>query len=219
VVKSWITGHGGTDDLFEHAINLLTKSGISLSEIDLAPPDDATGTDEYEVMLHELFDDLGSYLRTRCDSKLATLADVIDFNRENSAEELQYFGQELFEQSILLGGRTAEYVQKRARNLAWATAALEKGLGSVDVLIGATYSPAWKSALGKGDDYSNLSWITMAPAIVGAPIGSIPMGLTDGLPVGLGVVSRKNDEHTLITAMAKIERVLDLGILRPTFLQ
>jgi len=57
----------------------------------------------------------------------------------------------------------------------------------------------------------------MAPAIAGTPIGCLPMGLVNGLPVGVGVVSRANEEEKLISAMATIERVLDLGSLEPTF--
>ncbi|MCX6429508.1 MAG: amidase family protein, partial [Actinobacteria bacterium] len=217
IVKSWITGDSGTDLLFENAADLLSKSGISLVDIDLLPPDDATGNDEYEVMLHELVDDLGDYLKSRGGENLASLQDVINFNLKNSDKELSFFGQELFERAILLGGRTNEYAAKRTRNLAWATETLDEGFEDVDVLIGATYSPAWVSALGKGDDYAHSSWITMAPAIVGSPIGCIPMGITEGLPVGLGIVTRKNDEATLVQAMGMIEQVLGLGVLEPTF--
>jgi amidase len=218
-VKSWITGHAGTDALLEDAMDLISKSGISLLEIELSPPDEETGNDEYDVLLHELFDDLGSFLKKRTAGKLSSLVDLVRFNEEHSKAELHYFGQELFEKAIGLRGRTSGYAEKRARNLAWAQTTLNKGLGNFDVLIGATYSPAWQSTLGKGDDYSNSSWITMAPAIAGSPIGSIPMGITDGLPVGLGVVARKNDEATLVTAMKQIESVLALGTLKPTFLQ
>ena len=68
-----------------------------------------------------------------------------------------------------------------------------------------------------GDEIGAASWITTAPAIAGTPIGSIPMGLVDGLPVGMGFVSARNQEAKLITAMAQAERALELGILKPTF--
>jgi amidase len=45
------------------------------------------------------------------------------------------------------------------------------------------------------------------------------MGMVDGLPVGVGVVSRANEEDRLIQAMAQIEKVLDLGILKPSFIK
>jgi amidase len=45
------------------------------------------------------------------------------------------------------------------------------------------------------------------------------MGMVDGMPVGMGVVARAHDEHGLVRAMARIEEVLNLGILRPSFIR
>jgi amidase len=59
----------------------------------------------------------------------------------------------------------------------------------------------------------------MAPAIAGTPIGTVPMGITEGLPVGLGVVAKANDEISLVSALAQIERALDIGILTPSFIR
>ncbi|MFZ2228525.1 MAG: amidase family protein [Candidatus Nanopelagicaceae bacterium] len=219
VVKSWLTAHEGTDAIFDGALTQLSKSGITLVEVDLFAPDESTGEDEFHVLLHELVDDLAAYFSIRCDSKLSSLADVVRFNTENADTELQYFAHELFEQALELGGRGIEYAEKRARNLRWAEETLALGLNGVDVLIGATYSPAWESRLGEGDDFSLSSWITTAPAISGTPIGCLPMGITDGLPVGIGVVSRRNDEARLIAAMSQIESSLALGILEPTFIK
>ena len=219
VVNSWLTTHEGTDELFYRVLDTLSKSGITLVDVDLPAPEESIGEDELHVLLHELVDDLASYFSIRCDLQLSSLSDVVRFNKENADTELQYFGQELFEQALQLTGRGNDYAEKRVRNLAWAEKTLSSGLDGVDVLIGATYSPAWVSTLGDGDDFSKSSWITTAPAIAGTPIGCLPMGVTDGLPVGVGVVSRRNDEARLITAMAQIERSLALGILEPTFIK
>jgi amidase len=45
------------------------------------------------------------------------------------------------------------------------------------------------------------------------------MGITEGLPVGLGVVAKANDEISLVSALAQIERALDIGILTPSFIR
>ena len=45
------------------------------------------------------------------------------------------------------------------------------------------------------------------------------MGIAEGLPVGLGVVAKANDEITLVSALAQIEHALDLGILTPSFIR
>ena len=219
VVKSWLSGDAGTDKLFEAAIEALTKSNVTLVDVKMSAPAESISNDEYECLLHELVDDLGTYLPGRTNNEIVSLAEVVKFNLVNAETELKYFGQELFDAALELGGRARAYNRKRSRNLEWATQTLDSALKDFDVLIGATYSPAWESTLGKGDDYGQNSWITMAPAIAGYPIGTVPMGITEGLPVGLGVVAGANKEALLVAAMAQIERALGLGVLQPTFIK
>ena len=218
IVRSWLTGHDGTNALLDSSISKLSKTGIRLIEIELKTPDIDVGNDQQEVLLHELFDDLSTYLRTRTNSNIKSLADVVSFNLAHKNTELKYFGQDLFEKAILLRGRNEAYQAVRARNLAWAQKTLHQGFADVDVLIGATYPPAWISTLGKGDNNKSKSWITMAPSISGSPIATLPMGICEGLPVGIGVVAKKNHEPLLLTALAQIERSLNIGVLQPTFI-
>lgn len=217
IVESWLSGDAGTDKLFEAAVEALAKSNATLVDVKISAPADSVSSDEYECLLHELVDDLGAYLPGRTDDAIVSLAEVVKFNLANADTEMKHFGQELFDAALELGGRARAYNRKRTRNLQWATQTLDAALKDVDVLIGATYSPAWKSTLGLGDDYGQNSWITMAPAIAGYPIGTVPMGITEGLPVGLGIVAGANQEAILVSAMAQIERALGLGVLQPTF--
>jgi amidase len=220
VVKEWVTEDEGTNQLFAELLSELSISHIKISEISLPAPTDQDGTSEFQVLMHELNEDLATYLSGRAGSRIRSLSDVVKFNIENESDEMQYFGQEFFEQALELGGRNASYKKLRSENLDWAiNRVLNPGLADFDILIGQTYSPAWKSNLGGGDDHSSASWISMAPAIAGTPIGCLPMGLVDGLPVGVGVVSRANEEEKLVSAMAQIERVLELGVLIPTFIK
>ena len=217
VVKEWVTQDPGTNQLFQE---LLTKLGkeVKITEISLPAPSDQEGESEFKVLMHELNEDLASYLATRQGARVKSLQDVVDFNLANADSELQHFGQEYFDMALKIGGRNSDYQKLRAANLDWAvnkvlTPAFEK----FDFLIGETYAPAWKSNLGGGDDYGSASWISMAPAIAGTPIGALPMGLVNGLPVAVGVVARANQEDRLVQAMALIERTLNLGVLKPTF--
>jgi amidase len=219
VVRNWMTKHEKTNALFETSISALAKAGIKLVDIDLIAPDDTVGEDEFHVLMHELVSDLGNYLQGRSNSRIKSLTDVVAFNRQNQEIELAFFEQEFFDQALQLGGRGSIYQVKRDRNLAWANQILARALSDVDVVIGCTYSPAWISALGEGDDFSSASWITTAPSIAGSPIGTVPMGLIDGLPVGLGVVAKSGEEIKLVRAMAAIERNLGIGVLRPTFIR
>jgi len=219
VVKQWMTLDDRVNALFESSVHALSKIGIQIIEIDLPQPSEANNDDELHVMLHELVSDLASYLGARVGTRVKNLQDVVEFNRANAGNELAHFGQEVFEKALVLGGRGSEYEVERSRNLAWANGILQLGLSNVDLLIGCTYGPAWTSTLGQGDDYGTASWITTVPAIAGTPIGTIPMGLVDGLPVGLGFVVGRDQEHLLISAMAQAEKALNLGILRPTFIK
>jgi amidase len=217
VVKEWVTENPGTNQLFQELVSKLSKQ-VKIVEISLPAPSDQEGESEFKVLMHELNEDLASYLATRQGARVKTLQDVVDFNLANKGSELQHFGQEYFDMAVKLGGRNSDYQKLRSENLDWAvnkvlTPAFEK----FDILIGETYAPAWKSNLGGGDDYGSASWISMAPAIAGTPIGALPMGLVDGLPVAVGVVARANQEDRLVQAMVLIERVLDLGVLQPTF--
>ncbi len=219
VVKEWVTQDAGTNALFQDLLSKLSKS-IQITEISLPEPSEDEGEAEFKVLMQELNEDLANYLQSRDGTRVKTLRDVVDFNLASAESELQHFGQEYFELALQLGGRNDEYKKLRARNLDWAVGkVLNPGFEKFDILIGETYAPAWKSNLGGGDDFGSASWISMAPAIAGSPIGALPMGLVNGLPVAVGLVCRANQEERLIQAMALIEKTLDLGVLKPTFLK
>ena len=219
VVKEWVTKDSATNQLFQELLNKLGKR-VQISEISLPEPSETDGESEFKVLMHELNEDLERYLIGRAGARVKNLQDVVHFNDDHRDEELQYFGQEYFDLALQLGGRNEEYKALRAANLNWAVnKVLSPVFAEFDILIGETYAPAWKSNLGGGDDYGSASWISMAPAIAGTPIGALPMGLVNGLPVAVGAVCRANEEERLIQAMALIESTLDLGILHPTFLK
>ncbi|CAB4337208.1 unannotated protein [freshwater metagenome] len=220
VVRSWMTSHDGANKLFEETLAKLIDAGIELVDVLVEEMPEQAGDDEGVVLFHELVEDLSNYLSKRACEGVKSLVDVVEFNRQNSEIEMAHFEQEYFDLALTSGGRNDVYQAARERNLDWAiTKVLTPALAEVDVLVGIPYAPAWVSTLGHGDDFGNASWMTHAPAIAGWPLGSLPMGLVDGLPVGLGVAARVNDEKGLVRAMAIIERVLDLGDFRPSFIR
>lgn len=220
VVRAWLTSHDGANELFEDCLAKLANAGIDLVEVALCDMPEQVGDDEGIVLFHELLEDLSTYLINRPGEGVKSLADVVEFNELNSDRELSHFGQDYFETALDSGGRNDKYKAARERNLDWAISqVLTPAFSSVDVLVGVPYAPAWVSTLGQGDDFGNASWMTHAPAIAGWPLGSLPMGFVDGLPVGIGVAARANDEKGLVRAMARIERVLGLGEFRPTFIR
>jgi amidase len=219
VVPQWLSSQSDVAAIYETSLKQLEKQGATLIEVNLEPPTDSDYEDELLVLLYELAAGLQEYLGKRPGTRLKNLREIVDFNNFNSEHELQHFGQELFDKALEFEGLNSEYQQARHRNLIWAEKTLNKGLADVDVLIGCTYGPAWKSSLVDGDNFSDATWITSAPSLAGTPIGTIPMGTTSNLPVGLGFVSARNQEVKLISAMAIGERALELGVLRPSFIK
>ncbi len=220
IVGEWLSNDDQANALFADTCAVFAKAGILLSEISIPKMSEEVGEDEGTVLFHEHVEDLDAYLLTRAGSGVTSLADVIEFNSANSDDELKYFHQDYLELAADSGGRNAKYTQARKRNLDWAlNKVLLPAISQVDVLIGVPYGPAWLSTLGLGDDFSKAGWMTHAPAIAGWPIGSIPMGLVDGLPIGLGITARAHDEHGLIRAMSIMEKALGFGVMRPNFIR
>ena len=222
-VKNWLTSDDETNARMDEALTAIAKlskpngGGIQLIDVELTNPDGSVGEDEYAILRHELVSDLGEYLSQRPGARVLSLAEVHAFNVANRYTEMKFFEQEIFDEALQGGGRGPEHRIKRERNLAWANQTLAHGLQNVDLLIGCTYGPAWESTLGLGDCYDASSWITTAPSIAGTPIGTIPMGLVRGLPVGLGVVGARNSEGLILHFMQKLENILGQQDLLPTF--
>jgi len=214
VARTWRTGHRATDELFDATVLRLEAAGATVHDVVAAVPSSTVEEDELVVLLCELVDGLAAYLPTRGPEGPQNLPEVIAHENHHAGVELPYFGHDLFVQAVALGGRdTDTYRAARARNLAWALeTCLVPALAGIDVLIAPTYGPAWKSDLVLGDQSSAISPITTAPAIAGWPIASAPMGLVQGLPVGLGAVGRPGSEALLLAVCRAIEQPA-----RPTF--
>jgi amidase len=225
VAKNWRTGHPATDQMFDDLVEELRRSGLSIVERDVVEPGEPERQDEFTVLLAELLDDLNEYLADRPGDGVHSLADVIRYEDEHPEIEQRYFGHELFLAATEIGGRAGPlYEESRARNLAWAlSTCLEPGIEGGDVIIAPAYGPTWKSDLVVGGHPGPASPITGPAAIAGWPILSLPMGVVEGLPVGLGIVGRADSEWTVLDAATRIEAVLRAaspwptpGWLRPT---
>ncbi|MEO9181125.1 MAG: amidase family protein [Acidimicrobiales bacterium] len=223
VAKNLVTGHPATDALFVDVVRIATAAGMSFSEIEVVAANDTVAADELTVLLCELSDDLTAFLARRAGVGPSSLAEVIVFENEHADVELPYFGHEFFDQSLATGGRESEkYKEARPRNVAWAVeTCLGPALKTADCFIAPSYGPAWKNDLVLGGSGSaRWSEVTLAASIAGWPIATVPMGLIEGLPVGLAIVGRPGSESTMLSVAAGFEEALGLiesGALMPLF--
>ena len=207
-VETWRTGHPATDALFDETAGRLQAGGANVIPVRAAVPDPAVEEDELTVLLCELFDGLAAYLPTRGADGPQDLAEVVVHERDHASVELAHFGHDLFERALELGGTAnPAYREARARNLAWALdTCLRPSLSNLDALVAPTYGPAWKSDLVLGGLSALASPVTRAPAIAGWPIAVAPIGLVDGLPVGIGVVGPPGSEGLLLAVCRAVEQ-------------
>src|SRR5581483_8209230 len=140
------------------------------------------------VQEYEFKDGIMSYLATRRGPGPKDLQGLIDFNNEHAAEEMPYFGQDVFiaaEERGPLSDQTYREAYERVRRLAGPEgidAALSRD--HLDALISPTTGPAEmidfiagpREPYGAGD-----SAFSMPPAAAGYPVIVVPMGMVHGL--------------------------------------
>lgn len=190
--------------LFDAALAQMTALGATVVEIgDSRSGQEKLGKAELDVLMTELKADLNAYLAALPNANgPKSLADVIAFNKAHP-EELQWFDQALFELAETKGGLDdPAYLEAKATALRLAGAeGIDRLLKAhdVDLLLGVTNGPAWVSDLEKGDAYDGPS-VSQMPAVAGYPHLTVPMGLVDGLPIGLSFIGAKWSDADILAA-------------------
>ena len=189
------------DATFDHALDELRGAGATIVEIEAFPGLGPINRDELDVLLTELKADLEAYLADAPPAvKARTLEELIAFNERETAREMRFFGQELFEQAAKTKGLdAAEYRKKVASNLRLAgPEGIDRLLREhgVDALIAPTTGPAWTTDVVNGDHY--LGSATTLAAVAGYPHLTVPMGHVFGLPVGLSFIGPAWSEARLL---------------------
>jgi amidase len=200
----WRAGNFGaspeTDAIMERAITKLKALGATV--VDPADiPIDAAYDPENTALLYEFKHDIAAYLRAHTAPRYPkTLQDLIDFNNAHAAQELRYFGQEIFLQSQAKGPLTdPAYLKARHDATSIAQHAIDDTLAAkhLDAIIAPTNSPAWTTDLINGDHFSIGS--SSPAAIAGYANVTVPAGSSFGLPVGMSFIAGKWAEPKLIT--------------------
>jgi amidase len=202
VMRHFAGFHEKVDAAFEQALTTLRARGAVLVD----PADIATAekldADEQIILQYEFKDGINRYLSTRQGTSPRTLAELITYDGDHAAQEMPYFGQEIFIKSNARGPLTDRVyleARDRAKRLAGPEgidAALAKD--HLDALIAPTLGPAWTTDLVNGDHFLGGD-VSTAPAVAGYPHVTVPMGALDGLPVGLSFVGTAWSEGRLIS--------------------
>jgi amidase len=219
VMRKAIGANPDVAALFERALADLRRAGAELVDIDYTP-EEKMGEDEFQVLQYELREDLAAYLASSpADIPVRTLDEVIAFNDAHAAEEMRWFGQEIFLMAAKATDRAA-YEQARANSLRLAGAeGIDRLLAEhrVSFLIAPTVGPAWTTDLVNGDHYDGSIGTGSLAAIAGYPHLSVPMGAVEDLPVGLSVIAAKWQDAAVLQAGAAYERARTEPLAEPGF--
>ena len=209
-----------TDAIMETAIQAIKNAGATvIDNLNIGALESATtSTSEFTVLLFDFKQDVAAYLATRPAGGPRTLQDLIDFNNAHAAEELRFFGQEIFIQAQATDGfGDPAYAAALADSQGKSRAALLKIFADnhLDSIVAPTNSPAWVTDLVDGDHFELAS--TGPAARAGFPLVTVPAGFTFGLPVGITFMGLAFSEPALVKLAFAFEQATKVR-KPPTFL-
>lgn len=208
------------DAMMAQAISVLKDAGVEF--VDDIYFDTTFDVElEYTVLITEFTDGTQRFFdRYMPAGPIKSLADVIAFNEQNADTELQFGDQVVLERTLDIGPIADNPAYEDARTTMHA-AARENGIDAtmdgakVDVLIAPT-APVPTEVSSYGDAGFVGSSATPS-AMSGYPSITIPIGLVNGLPVGMNIFGRAFSEKTLLQVAYGFERIL-LARTPPTYI-
>ena len=210
VARKYFGFSDSVDALMNRLIDEMKSAGADI--VDPADLESFGKFDDTEllVLMYELKADLNTYLASRPDARVRTLADVIAFNEQNKDKEMLYFGQDLFLKAQEKGPLTdKEYVAALAANHKLSR---EGGIDGVmdkfhlDAIVAPTGGPAWLTDLVDGDH--SVGGSSNAAAVAGYPNINVPAGFIFGLPVGISFFGRAWSEPALLKIAFGFEQMV-----------
>ncbi|MFO7616986.1 MAG: amidase [Bacteroidales bacterium] len=191
--------HQLVDSLMEKTVEHLKSHGAEVVDVQ-TPRGGGYGGASYTVMLYEFKDGLNRYFASLGEkAPVGSLSELIEFNKQDPVE-LRHFDQNILIAAEARGGLDSpEYIAALERMY---KATRQDGIdrlmdeNRLDAIMAPTGSPAWKTDLINGDHF--LGGSSSLAAISGYPNITVPMGLAEGLPVGVSFFGRAWSEPVLL---------------------
>lgn len=201
VARSFFGFHEGVDAIMEQSLQAIKEAGAEL--IDL--PDFKLSPEAYQaqwlVLLYEFKAGVNAYLKgLPSDFPIRTLAQIIEYNNQNSATAMPWFKQEILELAEAKGDlNSQEYLDALSLMKEQAgPQGIDKVMenNSLDALVAPTGSAAWSIDLVNGDHF--LGGSSSPAAMAGYPNITVPAGFLHQLPVGISFFGKAFTEGKLL---------------------
>ncbi len=222
VMRDQIGNSDAVAQVFETALSDLERAGAVLVDISFEP-DPQMYSDSFTVLLFELREEMGKYLRSIPELEEGetprSLADLIAFNEANTETEMRWFDQGIFQVAEATTDREAyETARENAVRIAGEeTLDILLADNNVQFLVAPTRGPAWMSDLVLGDQFNSSIGFGSPAAIAGYPHLTVPMGSVEDLPVGISFFGAKWSDHDVLKAGAAYERARTATLPTPSF--
>ncbi len=200
IASEMIGFNAKVDTIFKKAVEDMKARGSEIIEEVKFENRRKWGEPSYQVLLYEFKAGLNKYLAEHPGAPVRTMAEIIDFNKENASREMPWFCQEIFEKAQGKGDlSTGEYLtalkeSKKFAGIEGIDAIMQEH--NLDAVIAQTNGPAWTIDWVNGDHFSGGS--SSPAAISGYPNITVPMGFVHGLPVGISFFGKAWSEPKLI---------------------
>jgi len=199
---------GNNEDIiqrFERSIEDIKMKGAKIIEIqDFKFSDDDIWTHTFNLLKYEFKFGINKYLSELPNDskvKVKTLADIIEFNQKHE-REISLFDQDILEASN-------ELTDLKHEDYLLARTAIEKNIkqglhalfiqNDVDILVAPSGPLPGQIDPVHGDLWPEWVGAGYLPAIAGYPHLSVPMGVIDGLPIGLSFYGMKNNDAQVLS--------------------
>ena len=201
----WLAGTGVENvpevgQIMTETVAQLRRLGATVIPADLPFQNDIGGP-EFDALEFEFKHDINAYLATRPGSMPKTLAELIAFNDAHAAQEMPYFGQEIFIDSQAKGPLTdPTYLQERNTATTLAQRSINETLAALhlDAIVAPTNGPAWKTRLPGGDTFDQFVGSSTPAAVSGYANVTVPAGFDGPFPIGVSFIGPRFGEEQLL---------------------
>ncbi len=209
VARDYWGTNKAVDEITDAALERMKAAGAELIDVTF-PSLKGLGGAENRILQFEFKADLEKYLKAR-KAEHKTLDDLIQFNEDNRAREMPYFGQEIFEESAKRGSLTTpEYQQalKKAK-LASQTNGIDAIVAkhALDAIFAPSNGPVWLTDHLNGDSGGSYVSSSQLAAVAGYPSITVPAGFVSEIPIGVSFFGKAFTESTLIKLAYAFEQM------------